>query len=141
MKVQFAFVLAVALIAGCRTAPPRLASVNGCQQLWVVPAATRPGSVTINSVKCTHGSWENVVVSPTQQEIAVLEQSDAYGPDCQVTFMINATQYVIQAQQDLCGFEAGNVTASVVSGNASITVINKGSYSASTPGSVEVALD
>jgi hypothetical protein len=113
----------------------------GCQLLVVAPVTSLGAPITVppNGVACEHGYLQNIY-PPTGNVLAVtLTQSAVYGPDCNVTFNVNSNIYVIRAQQNFCALAAGNVTASVVSGNAQILNITRGGFP-NNPGEVRVVL-
>jgi hypothetical protein len=70
------------------------------------------------------------------QPSIVVRQDDVYGPDCTITLTVGGSISKIEVQQDYCFFEAGNVTATVLSGYAQISKEAAGSYSQSLPGQI-----
>lgn len=114
---------------------------TGCQLLnvYVTNAQGTNVSVPNNGVACEHGYYVRSTPSQDSVQYVTNEQSTVYGPDCNITFNANNQVYVVRAQQNYCYLAAGNITASVVSGNAVITSTQRGGYP-STPGTVNVTL-
>lgn len=136
-----AAVLAWTVIAGCGATQPRSvaapATVEGCEILQVEATTTLRAPIVVpdGGVVCRHGS-----VMDINGSFVELQQSTLRGPDCIITYSVGSSTYVINAQQNLCEFEAGQVTAKVISGNATVTTTN-GSLSEIRPGLVTVTLN
>lgn len=149
--------VSLALIVTCTSAPSSATAAGdarpqpqipppqtpNCEFLQVLPtsASGQPISVPDGGVACDHGSFVGTSPSSSNVSRVLMEQSDVFGPDCNVTFNVGNSTYVIRVQQDFCLAEAGDVNASVISGNATITSITEGSVALNTMGTVNVTLN
>ena len=147
MRSVAALALAFTLIASCRTAQstvpePGTPKYAGCQLLRVDPTTTQRAPIVVpdDGILCSHGSVVSIDPSSARVETIVLAQSVTNGPDCNITFNLGSSTYVVHVQQDSCVYEAGKVTANVVTGNATIIGTTEGSAHDKTPGMVRVAL-
>lgn len=134
--------LGIMVISGCGSmqrgaAPAAAAGGAGCEIL-VVQATTSlnaPIVVPSGGVVCAHGS-----LVFNDANVIQLQQSVTHGPDCNITYQVGSSTYVINAQQNFCEFKAGQVTANVIAGNATVTT-TIGSFSQAQPGMVNVTLN
>lgn len=110
----------------------------GCGDLLVVITGTSASQVTVN---CRHAYSTKYLpatkaIDAGKPAIITLEQSLPYGPDCTLSVTGGGDSAVLTVQQNFCTLEAGTITASVTSGNATRTGSVEGSYADSIPGIV-----
>lgn len=114
---------------------------NNCTLVNVdITSPDGPVTVNNNNVTCKHGYLQSITPSNSNASTIVLTQSLSYGPDCTITFTVGSCTAQIQVQQNYCALEAGSLTASVISGTASITSTQPGSYEGNEPGVVDVTV-
>lgn len=126
---------------------PAIDSPIGCSLLYVVVQnnSSDPAAL-VKSVTCNHGYFLGTVPSSnetTAGEPAVLSffQSAGWGPDCTITLSGLSSTWVLAVQQNYCAFKSGSVTASVVSGSATMNGTSQGSFSGGLPGVVWFTLN
>ena len=136
-------------LAACRgtqpalaTAEPDAAKYSGCQVLRIYPTTSLRDPIVVpdGGILCSHGSVVQILPSASRVETISLAQSVVNGPDCNITLTVGSSTYVINAQQGYCLEEAGKVTATVVTGDATIGAVTEGSIKNKAPGMVRVAL-
>jgi hypothetical protein len=133
------------LANGAMAAQPaakKAASPNSCAYLDILFESSTTAQVKSSGVACDHGNLSSIEPSQENTKLVGLQQSASYGPDCTVTvtWADGKKTAVIRGQQNFCALAAGNIIASVVSGDATITRIEKGAYS-KRPGRVYVRLN
>jgi hypothetical protein len=114
-----------------------LASPLSCSDLLVVITDASAPSISVGAnVVCNHGYYVTTVPirSSSLPIVVLLEQSAVYGPDCTITVSKGGSTAVLAVQQNYCALEAGTITATVQSGNATATGSAGGSYADSYPG-------
>lgn len=112
---------------------------NGCSNLvvFVLSSSSQPSS--IQGVSCSSGSVfssNTQSFSSTLPAVLQLGQSAAWGPDCTVTVSQGSQTAILQVQQNYCALGAGQITASVTSGPATLQGSVIGSYPLGLPGTV-----
>lgn len=154
LAVVFLVVAAFSMGSGCSSGkgggqPPAAGeeanlsgSTYGCHflEIYAINAKGTPISIPHKGVACKHGSFKRAAPTMSDVQTVSMSQSSSYGPDCKATFNANNETYVIHVQQNYCYWEAGTITASVISGNAAISGTQEGSFSRGIPGSVSVRL-
>lgn len=117
---------------------PALTSSFDCGGLAVVISGT---SALVSKVSCDHGFFEgtvpagNVVVTG-EPAIVFLSQSAVFGPDCTITVTGGGNTAVLSVQQNFCAAQAGQITATVTAGNATMNGTAVGSFANNIPGIV-----
>ena len=114
------------------------ASSLTCTDLFIVISGT---SASVAKVTCEHGYHggtvpETRVIAAGKPAVVVLQQSAVYGPDCSITVSGGGNTAVLSAQQNFCAAKAGQITASVTSGKATLNGKAEGSYGNNLPGLV-----
>jgi hypothetical protein len=114
------------------------ASSLTCTELFIVISGS---SASVAKVTCEHGYHggtvpESRVIAAGKPAVVVLQQSAAYGPDCSITVSGGGNTAVLSAQQNFCALKAGQITASVTSGRATLNGTAVGSYGDNLPGLV-----
>lgn len=115
--------------------------IKGCARLLVIITGS---SAKVDKVTCEHGFFRQLEpasgeIRPGQPVVVSLEQSTVYGPDCTISIG-GKERATVAAQQNFCGLKGGEVTASVVNGNARLTDKIRGGFP-SSPGMVFFSLD
>lgn len=156
LTVFLVVVAAFSLMSGCSSkgggTPPgigpaeRLACDDcgtSCDHLRVYPTNATGNVISIpaKGVACAHGYGGSASPSMSNVKYVNVRQSNSYGPDCNITFNANNQIYVVRVQQNYCSLKAGSITASVVSGNATITKKQTGSQWHGRPGKLYVKLN
>lgn len=113
----------------------------GCSLLYVAVQNSGSPAATIQNVTCNHGFFLGTVPSSnatSQSQPAVLSfmQSAGWGPDCTITVSKGSSTAVLAVQQNYCALKSGSVTASVVSGSATMNGTSQGSFGSGLPGLV-----
>jgi hypothetical protein len=115
--------------------------LKGCGYLQVLVSGTRG---KIAKVTCSRGNFDRTVppsgeITPGQPVVVFLYQTGGFGPECTITVSGQKETAVLATQQNFCGLAAGEITASVVSGNAKHLRSVRGGFPG-TPGMAFFAL-
>jgi hypothetical protein len=116
-----------------------LSSPLSCANLFVVVQDASSPQASIAKVSCDHGYFVYSVPgvsNPGQPSVLLFQQSAVYGPDCTITVSKGSATAVLSVQQNYCAAEAGNITASVTSGSATLNGSATGSFAGAVPGLV-----
>jgi hypothetical protein len=117
---------------------PAIDSPLTCGNLLVVVQDASSPQATISKVSCDHGYFVYAVPgasNPSEPSVLLFQQS-GFGPDCTITVSKGSATAVLSVQQNFCGLAAGNITATVTSGSATMNGTSTGSFAASLPGLV-----
>lgn len=120
---------------------PAIDSPIGCGMVYVAVQNGGSPSATIQNVTCNHGFFLGTVpssksASPDQPAVLSFVQSTGWGPDCTITVSKGSATAVLGFQQNYCALKAGSLTASVVSGSATMNGTSQGSFGSGLPGLV-----
>lgn len=105
---------------------------------FVVVVSGSAGRVA--DVSCSHGDQLFLLpasgnIAPGKPAVLFFKQSAIHGPDCTIRLKRGKSKTaVLSVQQNFCGLEAGTVTASVTSGQATFNAKAEGSYNDNLPG-------
>jgi hypothetical protein len=113
-----------------------VAAAVGCTDLLVILSGT---SASVAKVSCEHGYNgprvpDSSQITTGKPLVLFLQQSAVYGPDCTITVSGGGNTAVVSVQQNFCAAKAGQITASVTSGSATLNGTAVGSFADNIPG-------